>query len=64
MGIIHNGYFIFYCLVAIKNNNFEITRALFEDKNIDVNIQDNEGLTPLMWGIALFFYLFFKFVII
>ena len=37
--------------IAIRYGNFDIMRWLVEEKNIDINIQDEPGWTPLMEAI-------------
>jgi serine/threonine-protein phosphatase 6 regulatory ankyrin repeat subunit B len=34
----------------IKSNNIEAIKYLLDNKLIDINIQDNDGWTPLMYA--------------
>ena len=33
--------------LAIQNNNVEIVKLLLEKKDIDINIEDNQGKKPI-----------------
>ena len=46
-----------YILVAAKKNHFDIVELLIGVKSLNVDIEDNDGLTALMWGILLLFIL-------
>jgi len=40
-------------ILAIKNNNIEILKLLLENSKIDLKLKDKDGITPMMWYMAI-----------